>query len=73
MERYSTKAPENIRLQNGLYVKYDAVFDKKDQADNYGALASGSNVMESPQKGSEGGSQEGKRWRARPLPARGQQ
>ena len=51
VERYSTRSPENILLQNGHYVKYDAVFDERHQADSYGALASGSTVVDSPQKG----------------------
>ena len=35
VERYSTKAPDNILLQNGLYVKSDEVFDERSQADNF--------------------------------------
>ena len=50
VERYSTKAPDTIVLQNGLYVKSDAVFDERSQADNFGKLASGSGAMKKEEK-----------------------
>ena len=45
VERYSTKMPDTILLQNGLYVKSDEVFDQRSQADNFGKLASGSGAV----------------------------
>ena len=50
VERYSTKQPDSILLQNGLYVKSDAVFDERSQADMFGKLASGSGAMKKEEK-----------------------
>ena len=50
VERYSTKMPDTLLLQNGLYVKSDAVFDQGIQADEFGNLASGSGAMRKEEK-----------------------